>query len=83
MCSPWLYNFSSEKDTGKIHIYDGRGSNVPLHTINIHTKPITFIKVLLLLFMCFCVNVSRVYCVTYCILYKKMGYTFPLPKQQS
>lgn len=37
--------FSSEKDSGKIHIYDGRGSNVPLHTITIHTKPITFIKV--------------------------------------
>ncbi|XP_028401226.1 peptidylprolyl isomerase domain and WD repeat-containing protein 1-like [Dendronephthya gigantea] len=34
----------SEKDSGKIHIYDGRGNNVPLNTIGIHTKPITFIK---------------------------------------
>jgi hypothetical protein len=41
-------SFSSEKDSGKIHVYDGRGSNVPLHTIAIHTKPITFLKVLYL-----------------------------------
>lgn len=34
----------SEKDSGKIYVYDGRGNNVPLHTIGIHTKPITFMK---------------------------------------
>ena len=39
-------SLSSEKDSGKIYVYDGRGNNVPLHTIGIHTKPITFMKVL-------------------------------------
>ena len=30
-----------------IYIYDGRGTSTPLHTLNLHTKPVTFIKVLL------------------------------------
>ncbi|KAL9951874.1 hypothetical protein ACROYT_G044613 [Oculina patagonica] len=34
----------SEKETGVIHVYDGRGTSTPLHTLNLHTKPITFIK---------------------------------------
>lgn len=34
----------SEKETGVIYIYDGRGTNTPLHTLNVHTKPVTFIK---------------------------------------
>ncbi|KAK2569577.1 Peptidylprolyl isomerase domain and WD repeat-containing protein 1 [Acropora cervicornis] len=33
-----------EKETGVIYIYDGRGTNTPLHTLNVHTKPVTFIK---------------------------------------
>ncbi|XP_020615590.1 peptidylprolyl isomerase domain and WD repeat-containing protein 1-like isoform X1 [Orbicella faveolata] len=34
----------SEKETGVIHVYDGRGTSTPLHTLNLHTKPVTFIK---------------------------------------
>ncbi|XP_015779408.1 PREDICTED: peptidylprolyl isomerase domain and WD repeat-containing protein 1-like [Acropora digitifera] len=34
----------SEKETGVIYIYDGRGTNTPLHTLSVHTKPVTFIK---------------------------------------
>ncbi|PFX32217.1 peptidylprolyl isomerase domain and WD repeat-containing protein 1-like isoform X1 [Stylophora pistillata] len=34
----------SEKETGMIYVYDGRGTSAPLHTVNFHTKPITFIK---------------------------------------
>lgn len=40
-----LISFSSEKETGLIYIYDGRGTSTALHTLNLHTKPVTFIKV--------------------------------------
>lgn len=28
-----------------INIYDGRGTSTPLHILNLHTKPVMFIKV--------------------------------------
>ncbi|XP_048581177.1 peptidylprolyl isomerase domain and WD repeat-containing protein 1 isoform X3 [Nematostella vectensis] len=34
----------SDADRGVIHIYDGRGSNTPLHTLNIHSSTITVIR---------------------------------------
>lgn len=34
----------SEKETGVIYIYDGRGTSSPLNTLNVHTKPVTLIK---------------------------------------
>ncbi|CAH3165754.1 unnamed protein product [Porites lobata] len=34
----------SEKETGVINIYDGRGTSTPLHILNLHTKPVMFIK---------------------------------------
>lgn len=40
-----FFSLSSEKETGVIHVYDGRGSSTALHTLNLHTKPVTFIKV--------------------------------------
>lgn len=40
-----FFSFSSEKETGVIHVYDGRGTSTALHTLNLHTKPVTFIKV--------------------------------------
>lgn len=40
-----MLNFSSDADSPKIHIYDGQGTNVPLHTIDkMHTKPVCIIK---------------------------------------
>ena len=39
------FYFSSEKETGVINIYDGRGTSTPLHILNLHTKPVMFIKV--------------------------------------
>ncbi|KAI5099434.1 peptidylprolyl isomerase domain and WD repeat-containing protein 1, partial [Silurus meridionalis] len=49
----WIYNpgdaintvACSEKATGKIHVYDGRGSNQPLHTFEkLHTSPLCQIR---------------------------------------
>ena len=38
--------FSAEKETPKIHIYDGRGESSPLYTVEkLHYKPVTIIKV--------------------------------------
>ena len=38
--------FSCEKETPKIHIYDGRGTNTPLHVLEkLHYKPVIQIKV--------------------------------------
>ena len=28
-----------------INVYDGRGTSKPLHILNLHTKPVMFIKV--------------------------------------
>ena len=38
----WL---SSVKDSGVIHVYDGRGSHEPLHTLTFHSSPLTVIRV--------------------------------------
>ncbi|KAL3868863.1 hypothetical protein ACJMK2_041620 [Sinanodonta woodiana] len=52
-CCCWLYNSGdavaalsiSERDTSKIHVYDGRGNNQPLKTIEkLHSKPVTLIQ---------------------------------------
>jgi hypothetical protein len=40
------FHYRCEKETPKIHIYDGRGSNTPLHILEkLHYKPVTLIKV--------------------------------------
>lgn len=36
---------SSEQDNGNINIYDSKGSNEPIRTITLHSKPVTFIGV--------------------------------------
>lgn len=52
-CCGWIYNSGdaipalaiSEKETARVHIYDGRGSNIQLHTLDkLHYKPVTIIK---------------------------------------
>ncbi|XP_045159087.2 peptidylprolyl isomerase domain and WD repeat-containing protein 1-like isoform X1 [Mercenaria mercenaria] len=52
-CCGWIYNSGdaipavaiAEKETPKVHIYDGRGSSTPLHVIEkLHYKPVTLIK---------------------------------------
>ncbi|XP_062870675.1 peptidylprolyl isomerase domain and WD repeat-containing protein 1 [Trichomycterus rosablanca] len=49
----WIYNpgdaistvACSEKSTGKIHVYDGRGNNQPLHTFDkLHSSPLAQIR---------------------------------------
>ncbi|TUR38419.1 Peptidylprolyl isomerase domain and WD repeat-containing protein 1 [Bagarius yarrelli] len=49
----WIYNpgdaistvVCSEKSTGKIHVYDGRGGNQPLHTFHtLHSSPLCQIR---------------------------------------
>lgn len=38
--------FRSEKESGRVHIYDGRGDSAALKTIDkLHYKPLTAIKV--------------------------------------
>ena len=37
----------ADSESPKIYIFDGHGTNTPLHVLeNIHTKPLTIIKVL-------------------------------------
>ena len=40
-----LYHCSAKKDENIINIYDGRGTNEPIHVLKLHTKPVTCIKV--------------------------------------
>ena len=34
----------SEKDGNTINIYDGRATNIPIHVLKLHTKPVTCIS---------------------------------------
>lgn len=52
-CCGWIYNSGdaipalaiSEKESARVHIYDGRGSNTPLHTVEkLHYKPVRVIR---------------------------------------
>ena len=36
----------SDSESGAIHLYDGHGVNIPIHSMeNIHNKPVSLIKV--------------------------------------
>ena len=46
--------YRSDKDSGAIYIYDGRGGNDPLHVLEkLHYKPVILIKVHIIYFIYF------------------------------
>lgn len=45
-CMVYFLYYRSDKDSGAIYIYDGRGGNEPLHVLEkLHYKPVILIKV--------------------------------------
>lgn len=54
LCSEWIYSPGdaipalaiSDQDSNKIYVYDGQGTNIPLHVFDkLHTKPVVIMKV--------------------------------------
>lgn len=35
----------ADADEGSVRVYDGRGTNTPVHVVNVHSAPVTSIKV--------------------------------------
>lgn len=54
LCAEWIYSAGdaiaavavSSQESNKIYIYDGQGTNIPLHIIEkLHTKSVAIMKV--------------------------------------
>lgn len=54
LCAEWVYSAGdamsaiavSSQESNKIFIYDGQGTNTPLHVLEkLHTKPVVIMKV--------------------------------------
>ena len=54
LCAEWVYSAGdaisavavSSQESNKIYIYDGQGTNAPLHVFEkLHTKPVIIMKV--------------------------------------
>ncbi len=69
---PWLRCYRSEKENSKIHVFDGRGVNEPLHTEErLHSQPVILIQAGGLLALVFDRKSDiRYNCSRVCCLYK-------------